>query len=164
MARRFRGGDTHKVDSKGRVSVPANFRRVLEANDPEWTDGLQPNLVIHYGNEDQKHLEVYTMDAVDEIDARFDALDFGSEEREQFAEDFYGCSIETQTDDSGRLMLPKAIRDKVGITGEAMFMGAGKTFHIWDPATYESLRAARRSEGEGRGNPLRLLQRARPEE
>ncbi|MDT2073578.1 MAG: cell division/cell wall cluster transcriptional repressor MraZ, partial [Planktomarina sp.] len=30
MARRFRGESHHKVDSKGRVSIPALFRRVLE--------------------------------------------------------------------------------------------------------------------------------------
>jgi len=45
----FRGESVHKVDSKGRVSIPALFRRVLEAADPDWTDGLQPNVVVVYG-------------------------------------------------------------------------------------------------------------------
>ncbi|MEP4311011.1 MAG: MraZ, partial [Lentilitoribacter sp.] len=30
MARRFRGESDHKVDTKGRVSIPASFRRVIE--------------------------------------------------------------------------------------------------------------------------------------
>ena len=49
VARVFRGEGHHKVDSKGRVSIPALFRRVLEASDPDWTEGLNPNLVIFYG-------------------------------------------------------------------------------------------------------------------
>ena len=36
-ARRFRGESVHKVDAKGRVSIPAAFRRVLEDGDPDWT-------------------------------------------------------------------------------------------------------------------------------
>lgn len=46
----FRGESVHKVDSKGRVSIPANFRRVLEDNDPRWTAGGNPELVIVYGD------------------------------------------------------------------------------------------------------------------
>ena len=63
MAPVFRGQGRHKVDGKGRVSVPAAFRRVLEAGDPDWTDGLQPNLVVHYGTARKNFLEVYTMEA-----------------------------------------------------------------------------------------------------
>ena len=33
MARRFRGSETFKVDAKGRVSIPAPFRRVIEADE-----------------------------------------------------------------------------------------------------------------------------------
>ncbi|HKK83893.1 MAG TPA: cell division/cell wall cluster transcriptional repressor MraZ, partial [Roseovarius sp.] len=37
VVRRFRGESHHKVDTKGRVSIPASFRRVLESSDPNWT-------------------------------------------------------------------------------------------------------------------------------
>ena len=35
MKRRFRGESVNKVDAKGRVSVPAAFRRALEEGDPD---------------------------------------------------------------------------------------------------------------------------------
>ena len=47
--RRFRGEAENKVDSKGRVSIPAPFRRVLEEGDPDWSNGVNPNFVIVYG-------------------------------------------------------------------------------------------------------------------
>ena len=46
MARRFRGESLHKVDGKGRVSIPALFRRVIEVCDPNWHEKLPPELVI----------------------------------------------------------------------------------------------------------------------
>ena len=35
MAEAFRGEFNQKVDGKARVSIPAPFRRVLEAGDPD---------------------------------------------------------------------------------------------------------------------------------
>ncbi|MEZ5769025.1 MAG: hypothetical protein R3D80_16175 [Paracoccaceae bacterium] len=51
MARVFRGEGHHKVDGKGRVSIPALFRRVLEARTRSGKRGWNLNLVIVYGSE-----------------------------------------------------------------------------------------------------------------
>ena len=48
VVRRFRGEFHQKVDGKGRVSIPADFRRVLESGDPSWSDGKAPEFVIVY--------------------------------------------------------------------------------------------------------------------
>lgn len=81
MGRRFRGESHHKVDSKGRVSIPASFRRVLEAADPNWKSGDSPELVIVYGDHRRQFLECYTMEAIDEVDAKIAALPRGSKPR-----------------------------------------------------------------------------------
>lgn len=137
MAQRFRGESVHKVDSKGRVSIPALFRRVLEACDPDWTDGLNPNLVIVYGGASQNFLEVYTQQAIAEVDAKISRLPRGSKSRRALEHIFNGQSLPTQTDDTGRLVLPPKLRDKIGISGEAYFKAAGDTFQIWAPDAYD---------------------------
>ncbi|MCE8510564.1 division/cell wall cluster transcriptional repressor MraZ [Ruegeria pomeroyi] len=137
MARRFRGESNHKVDSKGRVSIPASFRRVLEAGDPNWQSGGNPELVIVYGDHRRKFLECYTMEAIDEVDAKIDALPRGSMERKMLQRMFHGQSFPTSVDETGRLVLPAKLRTKIALGDEAFFIAAGDTFQIWNPATYE---------------------------
>ncbi|EEX08009.1 protein MraZ [Ruegeria lacuscaerulensis ITI-1157] len=138
MARRFRGESHHKVDAKGRVSIPASFRRVLEASDPNWQPGGNPELVIVYGDHRRKYLECYTMEAIDEVDAKIDALPRGSMQRKMLQRLFHGQSFPTTVDETGRLVLPAKLRNKIGLEGEAFFIAAGDTFQIWKPETYEA--------------------------
>ncbi len=146
MARRFRGESHHKVDGKGRVSIPASFRRVLEASDPNWTDGLNPELVIVYGDHRRDYLECYTVEAIEEVDAKIDALPRGSNERKMLQRLFHGQSFPTSVDETGRLVLPAKQRAKIGLDNEAFFIAAGDTFQIWKPETYETTEAARTEE------------------
>lgn len=146
MGRRFRGESQHKVDGKGRVSIPASFRRVLEASDPNWTDGLNPELVIVYGDHRRKFLECYTIEAIDEVDQKIDALPRGSMERKMLQRLFHGQSHPTNVDETGRLVLPAKLRQKIGLEGEAFFIAAGDTFQIWRPETYEQEELAKTEE------------------
>ncbi|MDQ2093454.1 division/cell wall cluster transcriptional repressor MraZ [Rhodalgimonas zhirmunskyi] len=137
MAQTFRGESHHKVDTKGRVSIPALFRRVLEQGDPEWKEGLSPNLVIVYGDHRRHFLECYTMEAIAEVDAKIAALPRGSVQRKMLERMFHGQSFPTSVDETGRLVLPAKLRQKIGIDKEAFFIASGDTFQIWRPETYE---------------------------
>lgn len=143
VGRRFRGESHHKVDAKGRVSIPASFRRVVEAADPNWNSGDQPELVIVYGDHRRNYLECYTMEAIDEVDAKIDRLPRGSMERKMLQRLFHGQSFPTSVDETGRLVLPAKLRQKIGLDKEAFFIAAGDTFQIWNPETYEQEEAAK---------------------
>ena len=143
MARRFRGESQHKVDAKGRVSIPALFRRVLEAGDPDWTDGLRPQLVIVYGDHRRKYLECYTIEAIDEVDAKISKMPRGSMERRMLERMIHGQSHPTEVDGDGRLVLPQKLREKIGLEDEAFFIASGDTFQIWKPETYETEEASK---------------------
>ena len=81
MLRRFRGESVHKVDQKGRVSVPAPFRRVLEEGDPDWAERLNPNLVLIYGMPSGHCLEGYTIEGAARLDEKVSRLPTFSKER-----------------------------------------------------------------------------------
>lgn len=165
MTRRFRGESVHKVDTKGRVSIPAPFRRVLEEGDPEWGPGLNPNLVIIHGRTERKRLECFTIRAMEEIDAIISTYPAFSEEREELEYFLNTQSSYAALDENGRIVLSQKLRDVIELTEEATFAGMGESFHVWEPAAYAAdlaERAERRAaKPEGARDVFALLDRSR---
>ena len=156
----FTGTSRHKVDGKGRVSIPAQFRRVLEAADPKWQEGLAPRLFVAHGPEDQTFLDCFSVAAMEEITAKIDAQPLGSPRREALEYYFNGMTYGTATDETGRLVLSAALRTQIGVTGEAVLVARGKSFRILSPEAYDAYAAEQRERlaalAKG-GNPLALL-------
>lgn len=142
MGRRFRGESHHKVDAKGRVSIPALFRHVLAAEDPDCDQGDTPNLVIVYGDHRQDHLKCYTVNAITEIDEKIAAMPRGSRARRYLERLYSGLSHPTAVDETGRLVLPAKLREKIGLDKEAFFIATGDSFQIWKPETYDDIHGA----------------------
>jgi len=137
VARRFRGESVHKVDSKGRVSIPAPFRRVLEEGDPDWISGGQPTLVLVYGIPGRRCLEGYSIKGIEAVDELISDLPRFSREREVLERIINTQSIYAQVDENGRMVLPTRLRERIGVKSEATFAGMGDKFQIWQPAAYE---------------------------
>ncbi|MEO0485901.1 MAG: division/cell wall cluster transcriptional repressor MraZ [Pseudomonadota bacterium] len=147
MARRFRGESHHKVDAKGRVSIPASYRRVIEAGDPDWTDGLTPRFILVYGGATRDYLEGFPIAAMDEVDDKIAKFPRGSAKRKAMERLYSAQSIEAEVDNTGRIVLPAKLRDKIGLSNEALFVAAGDTFEIWEPGTYDASIAALDEDG-----------------
>ncbi|HSF93268.1 MAG TPA: MraZ N-terminal domain-containing protein, partial [Paracoccaceae bacterium] len=79
MGQRFRGEWRHKVDSKGRVSVPADFRRSLEEGDADNPTKSTPNFVLIYGLAENGYLEGYSMQGIDTLQSQIEELEYGLE-------------------------------------------------------------------------------------
>jgi MraZ protein len=164
---RFRGESRHKVDTKGRVSIPASFRRVLEAGDPDWTDGLNPNFVIVYGDHRREFLECYTIDEMEKVEDRISRMKRGSQKRRLLERLFSTQSVTTSVDETGRIVLPAKLREKIGIVKEAQFASNVDTFQIWAPETYEAEIAATEEyldDMDDGFDPLELLDEAEDED
>jgi MraZ protein len=143
VARVFRGEFHQKVDGKGRVSIPASFRRVLETADAEWKEGLRPRFVIVYGDHRRNFLECYSIEAMAEVDAKITKMPRGSMERRLLERLMYTLAHPTEVDEDGRIVLPQKLRDKIGLGSEAYFVAAADTFQIWKPDTFEAEEMAR---------------------
>lgn len=134
VERRFQGESLNKVDGKGRVSIPVKFRRVLQNSDRKSaTAGAPPRLYIAYGDKTKKYLECLSGDAFDEIDAMIQATPRGTPARVLLENFYYKKCDETSVDDTGRLVLPVAAREKIALAEEALFQGMGDKFHILNP-------------------------------
>jgi MraZ protein len=136
LIRRFRGESVHKVDQKGRVSVPAPFRRVLEEGDPDWSAGQNPNLVLIYGGQNEGCLEGYTIEGIARLDEKVARLPTFSRARKALERLLNTQSVYAQVDENGRIVLSARLREMVGLDAEALFAGMGDRFQIWAPEAY----------------------------
>lgn len=125
------------------MSIPSDFRRVLEANDPNWTEGLNPRLQLLYGDHLTDNLEVWTISAHDAVVTRLkEARPTSAEEAKRVRALSYlyitqSCTIEVDKD--GRIVMPARQRQKLGLSdGDVVFAGMGDKFEIWSAAAYEA--------------------------
>lgn len=117
-----------KIDRKGRVSVPSGFRAVLA--------GEQFQGVVVYPSFVNPCIEACGMSRLEAVMARIDQLDPYSDEHDAFTTSILGGSVQLAFDGEGRVMLPESLLKEVGIGEEAVFVGKGATFEIWEPKAF----------------------------
>jgi MraZ protein len=127
---RFVSNITLRLDSKGRVSIPASFRSVLAR---DGFDGLYcyPALgspAIDAGGN-------ALMAEIEAVMARYAPF---SEEREQFAIALYGTAETLKIDGEGRVSLSEALKRHAGITEAVAFVGLGHKFQLWEPGRFQN--------------------------
>ncbi|WP_299849668.1 division/cell wall cluster transcriptional repressor MraZ [uncultured Roseovarius sp.] len=138
----FRGEFNQKVDGKGRMSIPADFRAVLADGDPRYPENPLPRLVVLHGPHLKNCLHAYTIDDMAEIEAGIRKLPRGSVERKRASRMILGKSWDTEIDKDGRIVLPQRLRQQIGLEGDATMVAMGDYFEIWNKNTYEEIEAA----------------------
>ena len=132
----FQGSALNSVDAKGRVSVPAFLRSVIERRGDARTITLAkhesfPALSAYdpaYAA--LKHNKLERLLEKEETNPNAQ-LDY--EQRNLMA---FAATEEVPYDSSGRIVLPPMMRRKGGIDDLALFLGAGETFQIWNPKLF----------------------------
>lgn len=144
MAGSFRSTYHHKVDGKGRVSIPASYRRALELGDPDWrADGdTPPRVILVTGFDDGPCITCMTLDRMDALEAAA-AASGDPEALDIFEEDVVAASDELKLDDNGRISLSPDLRRSLGIAAEVVFVGKRDRFEVWQPGAHGAQRAAR---------------------
>ncbi len=138
----------NKIDNKGRVSVPAQFRASLSHQDFSG--------IVVYESFINDCIEGCDIERIKRLSDSIDNLDPFSEERDAFATTILGGAMQLSIDGDGRVILPESLIKKTAIKDKALFVGKGPTFEIWNPAKFETyLQKAKESAKEKR-NLLRL--------
>ncbi len=138
MDESFIGEYTQRVDGKGRMSIPAGFRRVLEAGDPKFPDTPLPRIVVLYGPHLKNCLHAYTVEAMAEIQKEIKSLPRGSQRRKRVSRMILSKAWQTEIDRDGRIVLPKERREQIGLQGECVMAGMADYFEIWNKDTYDA--------------------------
>ena len=120
----YLGSFVHQVDAKGRVALPASFRRGSESESfvliqvHEGVLSLFPHASWRPVEEELREL----MRKQPEARARVLALTAGA--------------MEVSTDKQGRILIPDRMRELTGLGREALFVGALNKIEIWDPQRF----------------------------
>ncbi|MCB2081255.1 MAG: division/cell wall cluster transcriptional repressor MraZ [Rickettsiales bacterium] len=139
---------TNKVDKKGRVSVPASFRAVLS--------GQHFPGIVAFGSFVHPCVEACSMERLERLSESIDHLDPYSEARDAFATTILGEAMQLAFDKEGRVLLPTELLEKAGITDQAVFVGKGQTFEIWNPGRFAEYSARAREVAKNERANLRL--------
>lgn len=127
---RFVANFTNRLDSKGRLSIPAPFRAVLAR------DGFE-GLYIH-PSLDQQALDCGGHALIAQIDGLLDRFRPYTPEHDVYSVALMGVSETLKVDAEGRIILTDSLKDFAKIGSEATFVGQGYKFQIWEPSRFRS--------------------------
>src|SRR5215216_4305926 len=126
---RFVSTFTNKIDAKGRVSVPAPFRAILER------DGYAGGIYC-YPSLDAPALDAGGQGLAQKIDGLLDGLPDYSDERDELSVALYGDVQVLSLDQDGRIVLPETLRAHAGLETHVTFVGLGQKFQMWEPQSF----------------------------
>ena len=125
----FIGEHTHSIDDKGRVSVPAKFRRQLEGG-----------LVVTRGLD--ACLWLFTRDEWAKLAAKLAALPLANKQSRAFARLMLAGAWDAELDSQGRISLPEYLRQYAGLSKHVTVAGLYTRLELWDEDAWQTYRAA----------------------
>jgi MraZ protein len=129
---RFIGQFRHAVDLKGRISVPASFRTRLDPNDAG-------AFVLQRGMDGT--IEVHPLSGFQEFCERDLRRLPRYQQRSRMVRFMrFGFGQEVVLDSQNRILVPRWMLEDAKIRDEAVVLGNGDFFQIWEPARFEEFR------------------------
>ena len=121
----YRGSYLHKVDEKGRLGLPAQFRR----------DGEQTLVLVHVFPE---NLSLFPEEAWAEVEENLARAMRGTAEERRWALRVTANTHDVTTDKQGRILVPQKMQTAVGIDGSVLVVGALNKIELWNPDRFEA--------------------------
>jgi MraZ protein len=128
--------------------VPAQFRLSL-VNENYST-------MVVYESFINQCIEGCDIERIKKISESIDNLEPFSEERDAFATAVLGGSVQLSIDGDGRVILPESLLKTAKIKENAVFVGKGSTFEIWEPKSFNVYLEKAKAEAKLKRNMLRL--------
>jgi MraZ protein len=125
----FQGASSLSLDAKGRLSVPTRHRDVLSA-----TAGGQLTFTKH----PHGCLMLFPRPEWEKFRERIVQLPMSAQWWKRV---FLGNAMDVEMDGTGRVLVSPELRQAAGITRDALLLGMGNHFELWDKATYDSKEA-----------------------
>ena len=129
----FRGATKVTLDAKGRLAIPTRYRERLAAR----CDG---QIIVTV---DKDHcLLVYPLPDWEELERKLVRLPSMNKAARRIVRIMVGYATEVDMDGSGRILVSKELREFASLEKQAMLIGQGNKFELWDEETWNEKRDA----------------------
>ncbi len=129
---------TNKVDAKGRVSLPSDYRAIVKELSTE---------IVCYRSLTSPCIEGCPEDLLEKLATDMEnSLDFFSQTQDDLTNLIFGDAKRFAFDSTGRIVLTEKLLKHAQITDTAVFVGKGRKFQIWNPENWEKEEARIRAE------------------
>lgn len=126
----FRGIYELSLDTKGRLSVPAKLRTILE----EESEG-----VVTLTADLDKNLLIYTHAEWQKASSKLEKLS-SVEPRARFIKRLYlGHASDCELDSTGRILIPPMLRKYANLDKKVVLTGMGNKLELWDQEAWEQI-------------------------
>jgi MraZ protein len=136
----FRGVNTINLDAKGRMAMPARYRDQLQSQ-------CAGHLVATIDTS-ARCLLLYPVHEWEEIQRKIESLPSFNPTSRRVQRLLIGHATDLELDNSGRILLPQALRDYAGLQKHVALIGQGKKLELWDLDSWTSQREQWLSETE----------------
>lgn len=123
----FLGSFRHQIDEKGRLSLPASFRR----------DAIDQPLVLVQVHPDA--LTLYPEATWAEVEGRLRELLRRQPSARAYVLGVTARAVEVVPDRQGRILVPQRLLESVGLKDAALLVGVIDRVEIWDPERFEAV-------------------------
>jgi MraZ protein len=125
----FRGANPLTLDAKGRMVMPTRYRERLQ-------ERCGGNLVVTVDKD--QCLLIYPYPDWEEIERKLMRLPTMNVHARQLQRLMVGNATELELDAHGRILLPANLREFAFLTRDAMLVGQGVKFELWDEARWKA--------------------------
>ncbi len=110
----FRGNHPTRVDEKGRLKLPAEFKRHIEE---------KYGTKFYITSRDGRTAEVYPIEEWEKIEQKLAAIPSFNPAKKKFMDrvNYYGQA--TEMDAQGRVLVPQILRETAKVTGDVVVFG-----------------------------------------
>ncbi|MBR1903671.1 MAG: division/cell wall cluster transcriptional repressor MraZ [Alphaproteobacteria bacterium] len=128
----------NKVDAKGRVSLPSDYRAIVKELSTE---------IVCYRSLSAPCIEGCLEETLDKLATDIEnATDFFSETQDNLTNLIFGDAKRFTFDSTGRIVLTEKLLQHAQISDTAVFVGKGRKFQIWNPENWAKEEARIRAE------------------
>ena len=125
----------HSIDDKGRLAVPAKFRKFLAGG-----------VVVTRGMDSCLYL--YPMEEWTKLADKLAKLSINQANSRAFAHLLLAGASHAEIDSQGRILVPDYLRKFAGISERAVIVGLYTRAEIWDEAKWQQYRANVEEKGD----------------